>query len=121
MYGKTVSGEVDFSEAEDENKNPFHVNIVAYLTTGSYNLFSKNEFFATSYTSKIDLDSLEDISNKEANFYVWARNPCRKTSLVVDDYVHSNKTLTYFIGAPQKEVSTSDSTDGWEESYSAIS
>jgi hypothetical protein len=41
---------------------------------------------------------LEDINNKEATFYVWARNPCRKTSLVVDDNIYNNNTLIYFVG-----------------------
>ena len=46
-----VNGVMDYSEAEDENKNPYHVNVVAYLATGTYNLYSKNEFYSTSYTS----------------------------------------------------------------------
>ena len=43
--------------------------------------------------------------NKEVDFWVWARNPCRKTTLTVDTNIYNNAVFIYFIYDTEKSES----------------
>jgi len=107
----------DYSVPDLSNKNPFHVNLISELALNTYNIWSLANLFSAvlpaspTYT---DLLAYEDTvlygaSNREIDFWVWAKDPCRKVTLTVDKNIYNLQVLIYFIY--DEEISVSfDST-----------
>lgn len=106
-YGVTdpVTQITDYSEPTI--KNPFHVNLIAELALNSYNIWSLAHLYSTdpampASPTVTDLANFEPIAstgacNREIDFWVWAKDPCRKVTLSVDTNIYNLQVLIYFI------------------------
>lgn len=72
-----ATGLIDYTEAA--NKNPFKVNVVAYMEPGTFNSLSVES------------------QNDDIEFWMWARDSCRETSLIVDELLNGGDEVKYWI------------------------